>query len=85
MQEESEIINFVLSILLFFYFLYLLKKSELKVPTLWKYAMGSIILSNASTIIEAYAYFIFFNYVEHVLYTIAGLLFLIGAFRFKNF
>jgi glucan phosphoethanolaminetransferase (alkaline phosphatase superfamily) len=85
MQEESEIINFVLSMLLFLYFLYLLKKSDLKVPTLWKYAMGSLILSNASTIIEGYLYYIFFNYVEHALYMIAGLLFLIGAFRFKHF
>ncbi|WP_299251238.1 hypothetical protein [uncultured Cytophaga sp.] len=85
MQEESEIINFVLSTLLFFYFLYVLKKSELNVPTLWKYAMIFIILSNAATIIEGYFYSNFFDCLEHALYMVAGLLFLIGAFRFKTF
>lgn len=85
MHEESEIINLVLSILLFFYFLVVLKKSELKVPSLWKFAMVSIIMSNASTIIEGYFFFDIFNCLEHALYMVAGLLFLIGAFQFKTF
>lgn len=85
MQEESEIINFILSIILFSYYIYLLKRSELKVHALWIYAMISIVLSNAATVIEGYIYHDFFNYMEHGLYMVAGLLFFIGALRLKTF
>ncbi len=85
MEEQSEIINFILSIVLFLYYLYLLKGSELKVHVLWIYAMLCIICSNAATIVEGYVYYELFDYLEHGLYMVAGLLFFIGAFRLKTF
>lgn len=85
MQEQSEIINLILSIILFTYYLYLLKGFELKVPNYWIYAMMCIILSNVSTIIEGYFYYNLFDYVEHGLYMVSGLLFFIGTFRLKTF
>lgn len=84
MQEDSEIINFILSIVLYIYYLYLLKKSEFRIPGHWKYAMFCIVLSNASTILEEYFFYEIFDYFEHFLYTIAGLLFFVGAFRYST-
>lgn len=85
MNEESEIINFILSIILFAYCIYLLKRSDLKVHILWIYAMACIIFSNAATIIEGYVYYELFDYMEHGLYMVAALLFFIGALRLKTF
>ncbi len=85
MYEESEIINFILSIILFAYYIYLLRGSNLQEHSFWICAMFCIILSNASTILEGFFYTEAFNYLEHVLYLIAGSLFLVGAFRLKSF
>lgn len=85
MGEESEIVNFILSVILFMYYIYLLKGSDLKAHIFWKYAIFCIILSNASTILEGYFYFELFDYLEHGLYMAAGVLFFIGAFRLKAF
>ena len=85
MHEESEVINFILSIILFAYCIYLLKRSEIKINILWIYAMVCIVLSNASTVIEGYVCYELFDYLEHGLYMIAGLLFFIGALRLKTF
>lgn len=85
MQEESEIINLILSIFLFIYYLYLLKTTELKVDKLWVYAMVCIILSNVSTILEQFYLHTVFDYLEHALYMVAGGMFFVGAFRLKSF
>lgn len=85
MEEESEIINFILSVILFIYYIYLLKGSDLKAHVFWKYAMFCIILSNASTILEGFLYYDLFDYLEHGFYMLAGVLFFIGAFRLKAF
>lgn len=85
MQEESEIINFVLSLILFIYCIYLLRGTELKISLFWIYGMFCIILSSAATIVEGYFYPDLFNYLEHGFYMVAGMLFLIGAFRLKSF
>lgn len=85
MQEQNEIINLIFSVILFIYYVYLLKGFELKVPVYWILAMLSIIFSNVSTIVEAYFFYEIFDYFEHGLYTIAGLLFFIGAFKLKTF
>jgi hypothetical protein len=85
MQEQSEIINFILSAILFIYYITLLKGFELKIPVFWVFAMFCIILSNVSTILEGYFLYELFDYMEHGLYMVAGLLFFIGAFRLKTF
>lgn len=85
MHEDSEIINFVLSIILFIYYLFLLRNSEFKIPVFWKYAMLCIVISSACTILEEYIFYDFFDYLEHGLYMIAGLLFFVGAFRYTIF
>lgn len=85
MQEQSEIINFILSVVLFIYYIYMVRGSDLKVPIYWKYAMLCIVFSNASTLVEDYLYYDLFDYLEHGLYMLAGLLFFVGAFRLKSF
>lgn len=85
MNENSEIVNLIISISFFIYFLYFIKKSEVQIDFLWIAGMCCIILSNIFTIIEEYYCNTLYNFMEHAAYTFAALLFLIGAIRLKTY
>lgn len=84
MHESKEIINMLASVAFFIYFFYLVRKGKCnRIPAIWLYGVLLITLSNICTVVEGFLLFNFFNMLEHILFTMACILFFIGALRLK--
>lgn len=79
MIEEIEILNFCVSILLLIYMLTLLKKFAIRISGLWLACIGMLILANVLTIVEGFVFPEVLNIMEHVLFTLACLCFLLAV------
>jgi hypothetical protein len=84
MYEPKEIINMIASVAFFTYFYYLVRKGSCnRIPEIWLYGVFLVTLSNISTVTEGFVLFEVFNFIEHFSFTLACLLFLIGAKQIK--
>jgi hypothetical protein len=82
MYEPKEIVNMLATLAFFTYFLYLVRKGFCKqIPTVWLYGVMFITLSNIATVAEGFIWYNIFNLFEHSFFTLACLLFLIGAIK----
>lgn len=84
MYEPKEIVNMFATVAFFIYFYYLVRKGRCsKMPELWLYGLSLITLSSIATVVEGFTLYTFLNFIEHFFFTIACLLFLIGAIQIK--
>lgn len=84
MYEPKEIVNMVATIAFFIYFFYLVRQGKCcRIPEIWLYGVFLITISNISTVLEGFWFFNTFNTIEHLSFSIACLLFLVGAIRIK--
>ncbi|OFX24696.1 MAG: hypothetical protein A2041_00085 [Bacteroidetes bacterium GWA2_31_9b] len=82
MYQESEIITLLLSLIVTFFFVFILRKKLLSHKYLW-FSIGILLVlfSQISTVIEGFCFNSFFNLMEHSGYVIASICFI---FYFKN-
>lgn len=83
MYQESEIITLLLSLIFTVFFVFILGKKLLS-QKFFLFSIGVlfVLFSQASTVIEGYYFYSFFNLIEHSGYVIASICFI---FYFKNF
>jgi hypothetical protein len=89
--QESEIISLILAALAFFTLVLLLAFSREYIPRLQTFfgAFGAMCFSYIFTVVEGFwgeqeFWYNFFNGAEHTMIALAGVLFLIGALKFKK-
>lgn len=84
MYEPKEIVNMIASMAFFAYFFYLVRRGRCnRIPEIWLYGVFLVTLSNISTVIEGFVFPVLFNFTEHLTFTVACILFLIGTILLK--
>lgn len=83
-MEENEVINLIISIILFVFLYKQFKSTPKHIPNLWLYSVILIVLGDVSTVVEGYFYFTLFNILEHSLFSLSCLLFLLGTIQLKK-
>lgn len=73
--QDSEIINLLLSVILFILFYYILKRAQIYFPRLLLYAILTYIAGLIFTVVETYYWESLFNILEHFCYMGAAILF----------
>ena len=81
MLESNELINFILSLLLFVYFIYLIREYAYNVQSHWFIAVMFILLSNVATILEGFFLHVLLNFLEHLFFLLASIFLFIGFLR----
>jgi hypothetical protein len=84
MYEPKEIVNMVASLAFFVYFFYLVRKGRCnRIPEIWLYGVFLVTIGNLATVAEGFFLPVFLNYTEHISFTVACFLFLIGVVQLK--
>lgn len=81
MENVSEILDFVVSTLLFIYLLLLINKNNTYAKTYWFWGIVSILLSKINTILEGLIFSEQINIIEHSFFLIACILLFISIIK----
>jgi hypothetical protein len=81
MIQSGELVNLLVSIILFIYTIILVKEQNKKTFHYWLMGIMFLMFSQISTVTEGFLWPVLFNISEHLFFTIACLLFLIGALK----
>lgn len=81
MFEVGEIIDLIVSIILTFYLVALIRKDLKLIKTYWFWGILSILLSKLISVIEVLFIPNLLNYIEHISFLVASILFLISIYR----
>lgn len=85
MYEFKEVINMLATIAFFTYFYYLVRKGKChRIPEIWLYGVLLITISNISTVLEGFWLPAFYNFIEHLSFAAACIMFLIGSAILKT-
>lgn len=81
MVEKNELIELILSALLFFIMLMIYRNSNKGISSYWVIGISVLMLNSVSTVVEGFVFPAFFNFIEHLCFPIAVLLFLAASIK----